>query len=761
MAKRLARQQGYSEAEINSYVKKLENKEDNVSFKGNNNKPVNRMPDSEGFDLRRFDILDSLNMLQEQVKSDIYGHDIFSNKNLNFTPSYNIPTPTNYKLGAGDEVILDIWGDVTNNIMATISPEGSINIDGVGPVYIAGKTIKNAENYVKNYLSRIHSGLSGPEPTVFAKLSLGKISSISVSVVGEVKKPGAYTIPSLSTIASALYLAEGPNDLGTVRDIRLYRNSKLVATFDVYDFLANGNTGGNSRLEDNDVIIVNPYNILVSLEGGAKRPMKYEVKENETIEDLLKYSGGFAYSAYTKEVYVKRKSGEDLLESFDIQEAGFKSFRFNNGDVINISSTTNTDNKNIVAIVGPVLRPGSYSLTNNGDNSLLGLIKKAGGLKEDAYLQRGYIQRLDEQRQKTQVNFNLQDVILGSQDVMLNRGDSVIVFTINDISPKKTIKVMGEVRTPGIIEYREGMSIGDVILASGGLTDAATLRNVEIARRIGTDKEDDRGALLSDTVAVIMKFNLLNNPSEANTALQPFDVVFIRKSSMYKSQTTVTIDGEIKYPGVYAIEKNVVRLSDIVNRANGFTKDAYLQGATLTRLLTDEEQTRLETAKDIVLQQSKDSTKSKLNDMEVGDRFSISIEIDKAVENPNSYYDVVLREGDIITIPKLNNTVTISGAVLYPNTVTYNPKYSWKDYLSNAGGVTQKGIQRKTYMVHMNGSVATKGRKNFKVQPGTEIIVPFKDEDKEGAQTLAQIIGLTSTTVSTAAMVMTLISRLK
>jgi Periplasmic protein involved in polysaccharide export len=372
MAKRLARQQGYSDAEIDAFLNREKTNKNNNVYSVYN-QPVNRMPDSK---VAEPVIYDDLKVENDVAKSNIYGHDVFSNKNLNFTPSLNIPTPANYKLCAGDEVILDIWGDVTNNIVATISPEGSINISGVGPVYIVGKTVSNAESYIKNYLSKIHSGLSGPEPSVFAKLSLGKISSVTVNVVGEVNKPGSYTIPSLSTLASALYLAEGPNDLGTVREISLYRNSKLVSVFDVYDFLTNGNTGGNCRLEDNDVIIVNPYKMLIKLEGGVKRPMKYEIKDGETINDLLKYSGGFADSAYTKEVYVTRKSGEDLIEAFDVPASEFSSFKFKNGDIVNIATTTNNEKKNAVTISGPVLRPGSYSLANNGDNSLLGLIKK-------------------------------------------------------------------------------------------------------------------------------------------------------------------------------------------------------------------------------------------------------------------------------------------------------------------------------------------------------------------------------------------------
>ncbi|MBR1949885.1 MAG: SLBB domain-containing protein, partial [Bacteroidales bacterium] len=421
--------------------------------------------------------------------------------------------------------------------------------------------------------------------------------------------------------------------------------------------------------------------------------------------------------------------------------------------------------RNRVKIAGAVWRPGTYAISGTTSN-LKQLIQAAGGLRDDAHTDKGFIVRLGKDRNKEQVSFNVQDVIIGKENIALAPDDSVQIFAIDSLKPELTVKIYGEVNNPtgqmnykgeeNIFEYRQGMTIGDLILMAGGLTDAATLAKVEVARRMV--KSDAEALEPSDVVAEVLHYNLLKNPADADVQLKPFDIVFVRKNPSYKEQQAVTVEGEVNYPGTYVVEKSVVRLSDIIDRSQGFTSDAYVKGAKLTRTLTKEEFDRLKVAMEIARKQTKDTTA--VDSLEIGESYTVAIDMEKALANPGSVADVVLREGDIISVPKYNSTVKISGAVLFPNTVSFDPRKSWNYYISNAGGVTQDGIKRKVYMVHMNGSVATKGDANFKVQPGTEIIVPAKSL-KEGGQTLSTILGVATSTASMAAMITTMINQMK
>ena len=757
MAKSLAKQQGYSDAQIAAMAGKIAGQSTTVTMQGGST-VVDR-------NAQPAPVVIQQEPVAQQATPDstnIFGHDLFRNKNLNFVPSYNVPTPENYKLSAGDEIVIDIWGDAISNITTKISPEGSVNIPNLGPVYIAGQTVANAEKSLKQYLSKIYSGIAQQEPTTFVKLALGKTKTVTINVVGDVAQPGSYTLPSLSTIASAMYLAGGPSNLGTVRKIQLYRNNKLKSTLDVYDFILNGKFDSNIRLEDNDVIIVGPYSGVVTMSGAVKRPMRYEIKDGETIADVIGYAGGFSDRAYINQVHVDRVSGSKdqitgaTAESFDISAEQFDTFNLKGGDVITIDS--NTDRfKNQIKIAGAVWRPGTYSLGENV-KTLKDLIQLAGGLRDDAHTEKAYIVRLDENRQKEQVSFCVADVILGKTNIALLPDDQVQIYSINDVQPAQTVRIYGEVENSGkSFDYRKGMTIGDIILMAGGLTDAATLTKVEIARRISRNGLLD-DALASDTVATIMHYNLLKNPADADVKLEPFDMVFVRRSATYKPQQAVTINGEVNYPGTYVVEKNVVRLSDIVEKAQGFNNGAYIKGAKLTRTLTGEEFERLQVAKEIAKKQVEDSTA--IEELTIGESYTVAIDMEKAMAAPGSVADVVLRAGDVISVPKYNSTVKISGSVLCPNVVAYVPGKTFDYYISNAGGVTQDGVKRKTYMVHMNGAVAAKGKQGFKVQPGTEIVVPAK-ERKDRGQTLASIMGIATSTASLAAMVTTIVNQVK
>lgn len=794
LAKQLARQQGYSDAQIKAMIQRYEQK-DAKNTKNESGTVINRntavLQQQQLMQQQQMQIMGSYGVsgntdamfpqYQHTVVHEseqglltgadlIYGHNLFKNKNLNFVPSYNVPTPVNYKLSAGDELVIDIWGDAISNITATVSPDGSVNIPNLGPVYLAGQTVEKAEKSLKTYLSRIYSGIAQDEPTTFVKLSLGKIKTVTINVVGDVEKPGSYTLPALSTIASAMYLAEGPNELGSIREINLFRNGKLVSSFDVYEFISKGTFDSNVKLEDNDIISVAPYSGIVTVMGGVKRPMKYEVKPGETLDKVLAYAGGFSDLAFTGSVHIDRVVGAGSIqgasgESFDVMAEQFASFHVKDGDIVTVN--VNGDQfRNRVKIAGAVWRPGTYAITADNSN-LRQLIQAAGGLRDDAHTDKAFVVRFGKDRNKEQVSFNVQDVIVGKQNILLAPDDSVNIFSVDSLKPLQTVRIYGEVNTPdgasaykgekNTFEYREGMTIGDLILMAGGLSEGATLARVEVARRISNShKGEDLN--LADTVAIILNYNLLKNPADADVKLMPYDIVFVRRSQAFKVQQTISVNGEVNYPGEYVVEKNVVRLSDIIKRAQGFNNDAYVKGATLTRKLTKEEYERLLVAKEIAMKQVEDS--SYVEQMEIGERYTVAIDLEKAMANPGSVADVVLRTGDVISVPKYNSTVKISGAVLYPNVVAYVPGKGLNYYLSNAGGVTDSGLKGKTYMVHMNGSVASKGYEGFKVQPGTEIVVPAK-ERKDNAQTLAAIMGVATSTASLAAMVTTIINQVK
>lgn len=761
-AKQMARMQGYSDAQIEAMLQKQRGGGSSSTVSQPNATVDRNAPQTNIYGVAgQPEIVIQDETSSKPSEGTPFGHSIFKNANLNFVPSYNIPTPENYKLSAGDEIVIDVWGAVVTNISTQVSPEGSIYIPDLGPVYIYGQTVAQAEKSVKNYLSKIYSGINEPTPDTFVKLSLGKIKSVTVNVIGDVEKPGSYTLPSLSSVASALYLAGGPNGLGTIRDIKLYRNNNLVATFDVYDYVIYGKSGNNVRLEDNDIIIVSPYSGIVGVSGEVKRPMKYEIKDGETLSDLFAYSGGFTSRAYVESVQVDRFKFDKVetgavAKTYSVEAKDFGSFKLIDGDRVTVRGN-NDRFTNKVKIAGAVWRPGTYSISDTL-STLKQLLSSAGGVMDNAYLEKGYIVRLGQNRMKEQVSFSLNNVILGSEKITLMPDDSVQIFYIDSLLPKQVVSVQGQVNSPDEFEYRRGMTIGDAILMAGGITNAATLERVEIARRIVASDEPVSAADLSDTIAVVLRYNLLKNPKDVDVKLEPFDMLFVRMSAMYKPQQSITVEGEVNYPGTYVIEKNTVRLSDVLKRAEGFNKDAYPKGAKLTRVLTTEEFERLKVAMMIARKQAADS--SSIDSLEIGDRFSIVIDLEEALENPGSYADVVLRSNDIITIPKLNNTVNISGGVLYPNVISYNPKLHYKKYISNAGGYRSGAIKRKVYMVHMNGSVATRGTKEFRVRPGTEIVVPVKDK-KQNSQSVATIMSVAASTANLAAMMVTIINAFK
>lgn len=665
----------------------------------------------------------------KDVSNKIYGHNIFSVKDLDFVPNYNIPTPANYMLSAGDEVIIDVWGDVITNITAKISPEGSIVIPNLGPIYLAGQSVESAERAIRAGLGRIYSQVSDSPSTTHVKVSLGATRSVTVNVVGDVARPGSYTLPSLSTLATAMYMSGGPSDIGSVRSINLYRGNKLLTTFDVYEFLNRGIDSGNVRLEDNDIISVAPYMGIVTVEGGVKRPMRYETKNGDRLDSILGYAGGFSHSAFTGSVVVDRLSASDDItgataRTFIVESKDFGSFELVGGDRVivkeNISRFVNRVN-----ISGAVWREGSYAIGENTNqaSNLYELFVLAGGLRDDAYLKRGYIERYGQGRVLEQISFSPEDIILKRSDIKLMADDSVRVVTIDEVTTKPTVLITGEVNSPSSYRHRNNMTVGDLIVMAGGITDGATLSRVEIARR----KVDGMEQVESDKTSIVIELDLLKNPDAAETILMPYDMVFVRKSINYQPQMSISVNGKVNYPGTYVIESNTVRLSDVIAKAGGLSRDAYIHGASLRRLIDDESLDVIEISQDIAEEMSKKNSSESIAEIE--ERLGrVAIDLQKAIDNPGSIDDLVLKEGDIVNIPQFDNTVSVTGAVMQPNSVIYGDNYNVKDYVSSAGGFKKRAMKKRLYVIHMNGSIAKRGDSDFVITPGSTVIVPTKPE---------------------------------
>ncbi len=726
MARELARQQGYSEDQINAMF---------ANAKGSsvgNSQSVTVAPRERSTAQIVIAGESEIEKGGETKSSGIFGHSIFRNKELNFIPNYNIPTPVSYKLAAGDRLIIDLWGDVIKEILVDVSPDGVIIIPDLGPVFVSGESISKAEETIKRALSKIYSGLSATPQTTFMNVSLNSVRSVMVNVVGDVARPGTYTIPSLSTLATVMYMSGGPSDIGSVRNINLYRGNKLISTLDIYQFLLNGKFDDNVRLEDNDIITVEPRYGSVALNGALKRPMSYEITKGETLADVINYAGGFNYNAYTPSVVVDRRYAEGDVKgapsrSFVVEAKDYRTFELMSGDIVTVKNNE-TRYANKVTITGSVWREGDYALGKgkNEATTLHKLLTLAGGLKEETYLERGIILRLSENRELEQLSFSPIEVLTKKSDVTLMPDDVVRIYTVNEIKENTTVSIFGEVNKPSdggnLYPYREGMTLGDLIVQSGGLAHGAMVGNIEIARRVlNTEILDTE----SDTVSNIITVNLLKNPDAIDTKLEPYDLVLVRKAINYKPQMGVRVEGEVKYPGAYVIENNTVRVSDLVAKSKGVTSDAHLSGAKIIRKVTLKERQKFEKAAKTEISAAEiDSVALAIGMMDIDDTYEISIDLSAALNNPGSLEDLVLEKDDILIIPRLNNTVKIMGGVYDENVIAFNPKLSLTDYIDNAGGFKKRAFKRRVYVIHANGSISKRGRPNFEVTPGSIIVVP-------------------------------------
>ena len=740
-------------------VKKLYEQEQGVS--------TSKMSGTEQNDLRlrqtvqeentanMFDGISQLDSLKLSEVNKVFGRNIFNTRNLTFEPSVNLATPPNYRLGPGDEVIIDIWGTSQNTIRQQISPDGTINIEKIGPVSLSGMTVSEANGYLKRVLGKTYSGLDAPDGTLEIRLTLGNARTIQINVMGEVIQPGTYALSSFSTVFHALYRAGGVNEIGSLRNVQVTRNGKTVAKVDVYDFIMKGKTQDDIRLQEGDVIIVPAYEALVQINGNVKRPMKFEMKKNETLATLINYAGGFSADAYTRSLRVVRQNGEEY-EINTVKEIDYSAYPMRNGDVVTAEAILNRFT-NKLEVRGAVYRPGIYQL--NGEiNTVRALVNEAKGLTGDAFTNRAVLQREREDLTTEIISVDVRSIMAGtSPDIPLQKNDILYIPSIHDLEDRGDVAIFGEVAKPDSYSYSDNMTLEDLIIRAGGLRESASTVRVDVSRRI----KDPKSTHSTDSIGQMFTFALKDGfviDGEQGFTLQPYDQVFVRRSPGYQAQQNVQVTGEVIFGGTYAMTTTEERLSDLVKKAGGATPKAYLRGAKLIRVANDEEKKRMRDVINLMNRQFGEAMMDSLG-IRVEDTFSVGIDLEKAMANPGSEYDLVLREGDVLDIPKLNNTVKVNGAVMMPNTVGYLSDKNANYYLDQAGGYALNAKKSKKFVIYMNGQVARiKGRSKDKIEPGCEIIVPSK---KNKRVNVGEILGYASSFGSLATMFATISNLIK
>ena len=651
---------------------------------------------------------------EKPEKRKIFGHDVFNNKNLTFESSMNLATPQNYRLGPGDVVNIDIWGASQESVSETISPDGTITIEAIGVIQLSGLSVAQAKAKLKRVL--------GPRfQDSKIELTLGQTRTITISVMGEVKIPGTYTMSAFASVYNALYMAGGPNEIGTLRNVKVFRNGRLLSNVDVYDFLLNGKLTGDVRLQDNDVVTVSPYEALVNITGKVKRPMFYEMKRTESAATLLKYAGGFTGDAYTKAIRINRKAGEQY-SVFSIGEFDLNDFKLMDEDSVSVDSTL-ARYQNMVEIKGAVFRPGMYQIGGQ-ITTVKSLVEAAAGLTEGAISQHAVMHRMKVDRTLEVQSVDVLGILEGTTpDMPLRNEDVIYIASKQERNEQKTITINGEVLYPGVYKYAENETIEDLILQAGGPTEAASLVKVDVARRVVDPNATEAVDQIAQTFSLKLNsdFTINNQP---DFTLQPFDEVYVRRSPNYTEQQNVTVEGEVQFEGIYALSNKGQRLSEVIKQAGGLTNRAYPEGAKLLRLMTQDERDMMETMLRTAQRNSgKDSIDVKK--LITNANYPVGIEFDKALLNPGSDDDPILREGDRVVVPRYDGTVKINGEVLYPNTVRFKENKDANYYIALAGGTTSTAKKSQTIIIYMNGMVAKADRKH-KPRPGCQIVVPTK-----------------------------------
>ncbi|MDE6721677.1 MAG: SLBB domain-containing protein [Bacteroidaceae bacterium] len=661
------------------------------------------------------DVLATQDVQGEAAGKRVFGRDIFNQRALSFEPNMNLATPQNYVLGPGDQLVIDIYGASQKTLIYTVSPEGTITVANVGPVAVNGLTVSEAQRKIRSTVGAHYS-------TSDVRLTLGQTRTIMINVMGEVKTPGTYQLSAFATVFHALYRAGGINQLGTLRNVKVYRNGRLVTVVDIYEYILNGRLAGNVMLQDGDVIQVDPYECLVGITGNVKRPMYYEMRKSETVGTLIKYAGGFTGDAYKKMVRLVRQTGERYTVH-NIDEFEMNAFTLDDGDVVSVDAILNRY-ENMVEIKGAVFRPGMFNL--NGDVcSVRSLIQAAAGLTEDAFLDHAIIHRLKEDRSLEVIPVDVKGIMDGTAaDIPLKNEDVVFIPTQEELRKERFFTITGEVMTPGTYQYADNTTIEDLIVQAGGLRDGASLARVDVSRRIDDPYSTEKTRDISETFQFDLKDGLVVNEAR-QFILKPYDVVHVRRSPGYVMPKNITVTGEVNYEGAFTLEKKNLRLTDAIQMAGGVTIDAYIKGARLIRQMSEEERIRKTAVLENITNTLSEKDSIAWNKIDLKDTYVIGIDLEKALANPGSPYDIVLRENDQIEIPEYNGTVAIAGDVQFPNTVTYVDGKNYKWYVQNAGGFSETAKKKKMFVVYQNGMM-DKVSRNTKIEPGSQIFVPSK-----------------------------------
>jgi len=694
-------------------------------------------------------------------RKKIFGAELFTNKNLTFEPNLRIPTPPNYRLAADDQVMIDVYGYSEVQYKLTVTSEGYIRIPNLGPVYVNGLTMEEAKTRITKQLSTIYSTISSGK--TFVQISLGNIRSIKVLLIGEVVRPGTYTLPSLATVANALYASGGPDENGSFRTIEVIRNGRTVVTFDLYDFLTKGDLTNNIVLQDQDIVKINPYQTRVELIGEVKRPAIFEAKDNETLQTMIDYAGGYTDGSFKDNITAYRINNKER-EVINIKADEIAHFKLKSGDQFFIDSILNRFT-NRVTITGAVFHPGNYGLEPG--MTLSDLIKKADGIREEANLDRGLIRRLNDDFSPSIINFNLSDVLTGKTSIPIKKEDSVLIFSKFDLRQSYFVSIKGEVNRPGVFPYADSMKLEDLVLLAGGLTDAASLENVEVSRRI---RKQSFGSGSDTARAIVQQFNIKENLTTADgqvIILQPFDEIVIRKSPQYIPQANIAIDGEVEYPGQYTIISRGEHISDIVKRAGGLRAEAFPEGAVLLRktYVNSADSALLNYKLALFYNKLEDSSSiTSVKNMMERKYQLLGINLDHILKHPGSKYDILLEEGDVLKIPKKLQTVQLFGEIYFPKKIRFDAGNDFRDYIRGAGGFTSSALKRRSYIIYPNGEVKSTRKIFFfnkypKIKPGAEVYVPSR-RDKKGLSG-QEIIGISSGIASIALIVVTILTRVK
>ena len=692
---------------------------------------------------------DSLEMLYEESgKRKVFGRDIFNNKMLTFEPNMNIATPQNYRLGPGDAVFIDIYGASQKTVQSTVSPDGTVTIEGFGPVQVSGMTVSQANAHLRSTLGSRYSSSQ-------IRLTVGQTRTIMVNVMGEVKAPGTYTLSAFASVFHALYMAGGVNDLGTLRNIKVYRNSQLISTVDIYDYILNGKLTGNVRLAENDVIVVGPYDCLVNITGKVKRPMFYEMRRNESVGTLLKYAGGFTGDAYTKSVRLVRKTGREF-SVYNVDEFDMSSFHLADEDSVSVDSILPRF-ANMVEVKGAVFRPGMYQVGGN-ITTVRELLESCEGVTEEAFTAHAVMHRMKEDRTLQVIAVDIDGIMKGTvPDLALKPNDVLFIPTKQEMMEEQTITIHGEVQYPGVYKYAENETLEDFVLQAGGLKQTASTVKVDVARRVSNPKAFQTDSIIARTYSFALKDGFVID-GEPGFTLMPFDEVYVRKSPGFYQQQNVVVEGEVMFSGTYTLERKNQRLSDLIKAAGGVNDRAYTKGARLERRFTPEERMRTEALLKMAKAQSGSKDTIDVKKIDIGDVYYVGIELNKALAQPGCDEDIVLREGDRLIVPQYTSTVKISGDVMYPNTVGYQKGKKAGYYIDQAGGWGNRAKKSHTFIIYMNGKVARVAH-NAKPEPGCEIFVPSKAE--RDPRMLAQTLSIASSVASFATIIATLANIIK